>query len=200
MARISEEIEKQGFHHGNLKETASTLAYNLIKNEGVHSLNLRQIAKECGVDHSALYRHFKNKDALVASVILQGFKDLNTSQEKAQPDTAEEFLSNYVNFAFEAKKLYSLMFSELGRKFYNTPDIESEIQKLIRSAACAIGDISHEDKISSDLRDKVIRAWSMTHGFINLWHNRLFRAKSDKLAKQYILQQLAIYAALDNNT
>ncbi len=197
MARNTEEIEKQGFHHGSLKETASAKAYTLVCEGGVSALNLRKIATECGVDHSALYRHFKNKNELIASVLLQGFINLNVSLAKHKSGGAQKYLENYVGFAFQFKEIYSLMFSSIGRKFYKTPEVESEIQKLIRSSACTIGNISEDEKISSDLRDKVIRVWSMVHGQLHLWHNGILKAKSDKLARLYIYQQTSIYISME---
>lgn len=197
MAHNNSKIEKQGFHHGSLKEVAESLAYKTVADKGVKSVNLRQIAAECGVDHSALYRHFKNKDSLISAVVLRGFKELNSLLTKDDTLNAEAFLKSYLGFAFTFPNIYILMFSELGRLVYKDPELQKEIQTLIHNSAMAIGEISSDTKITGEVRDKVMRAWAFTHGFIELWQNRLFRYKTSELAEQYILQQLKIY--LENN-
>ncbi len=199
MAHNNKKIEKPGFHHGSLKEAAENLAYEIVAHEGVKAINLRQIAAECGVDHSALYRHFRNKDGLISSVVLRGFRELNASQGKSTEQDAEAFLKNYVRFAFSLPNIYSLMFSELGRLFYREAEIQNEIQKLIHASALVIGEIPPETRITDETRDKVMRAWAFTHGFIELWQNRLFKSKTPELAEQYILQQVKIYLELNQD-
>lgn len=199
MAHNNKKVEKRGFHHGSLKETAVKLACETVAREGIKAINLRQIASECGVDHSALYRHFRNKDGLIAAVVLQGFKELNASQGEIAELNAEAFIKNYVRFAFSSPNIYGLMFSEQGRPSYKEVEIQEEIQNLIRASAMAIGGISPETKITGDIRDKVMRTWAFTHGFIELWQNRLFKYKTHEFAEQYILQQVKIYLELNQD-
>ena len=58
---------KGQYHHGNLKHDLIEFAIQTISEEGPERLSLRNISKQCGVSHNAIYRHFAGKDELMAA-------------------------------------------------------------------------------------------------------------------------------------
>src|SRR3954469_5299190 len=56
------------FHHGNLAEALIAAALRRVEAHGVDSITVRDLARDTGVNHRAIYRHFPDKDALMASV------------------------------------------------------------------------------------------------------------------------------------
>ncbi|MGV3525554.1 MAG: TetR/AcrR family transcriptional regulator [Candidatus Sericytochromatia bacterium] len=71
------------YHHGNLRQSLIGIAMEHAAATGVHGLSLRQIAKQAGVSAPALYRHFADKDALLAAVAEQGLEELKSWLEEA---------------------------------------------------------------------------------------------------------------------
>ena len=57
------------YHHGNLREILLQTSLRLIKNNGIKSFTLREVARLSGVSHTAPYRHFRNKDQIVAELV-----------------------------------------------------------------------------------------------------------------------------------
>lgn len=74
---------QDSYHHGNLRQSLIGIAMEHAAATGVHGLSLRQIAKQAGVSAPALYRHFADKDALLAAVAEQGLEELKSWLEEA---------------------------------------------------------------------------------------------------------------------
>ena len=56
------------YHHGDLRNCAIIAAAELIEATGSYDITIGQVAKRTGVSAPALYRHFKDKDALLTAV------------------------------------------------------------------------------------------------------------------------------------
>jgi AcrR family transcriptional regulator len=71
--------KKLSYHHPDLRQALLDGAVRLIKEEGMREFSLRKLAKEVGVSHAAPYRHFENKEAILATLMLEGHKRLRTT-------------------------------------------------------------------------------------------------------------------------
>ena len=112
-------VQRQGYHHGDLRQALISAAVELLSAEGINDLSLRQVARRVGVSHAAPYRHFEDKDALLAVVAEEGFRSftqyLQTAVDAAPHDPVQQFLGcgqAYVRYARENPTHYRLMFSE----------------------------------------------------------------------------------------
>lgn len=89
----------------------------LVERHGVERLNLRDLAGELGTGPASLYYHFKNKDALLAEVAAEGFRQLNRAFLQAQETPGDRpalytCCSAYLQFMRGRPALYQLMFNE----------------------------------------------------------------------------------------
>src|SRR3954469_24156481 len=62
------------YQHGDLRRALIQAGLKLLAEGGVAALSLRAAAQLAGVSHAAPYRHFRDKDALVAAIAEEGFK------------------------------------------------------------------------------------------------------------------------------
>src|SRR5262245_19795243 len=65
---------QRGYHHGNLREALIEAARALIAEKGPAGFTFAEAARSAGVSAAALYRHFRDRDALLADVARQGFE------------------------------------------------------------------------------------------------------------------------------
>jgi AcrR family transcriptional regulator len=70
------------FRHGNLPEALLEAALSRVEAEGAESLSLRELARDIGVNHRAVYRHFPDKLSLVARVAEEGWRRLARQMEE----------------------------------------------------------------------------------------------------------------------
>lgn len=64
------------FRHGNLPEALIKAALARLETDGAEALSLREIARDVGVNHRAVYRHFPDKLSLLARVAEEGWRRL----------------------------------------------------------------------------------------------------------------------------
>src|SRR3954466_10261101 len=83
------------YHHGNLKEALLQAALNLIAEKGPAGFTFADAARSAGVSAAAPYRHFRDRDALLADVARQGFarfeNTLSIAWSNGKPDAMTAF-------------------------------------------------------------------------------------------------------------
>src|ERR1700739_1730974 len=104
------------YHHGNLRETLLRGAVRVIAEVGPAAFTLREVARRAGVSHNAPYRHFRDKDALLAAVAAQGFKELTQAMQEAGARHSNPLAKlkqsgvAYVSFAVRRPEHFTVMF------------------------------------------------------------------------------------------
>jgi AcrR family transcriptional regulator len=109
--------EKRGYHHGNLREALIKAALDLIAAKGPAGFTFAETARSAGVSPAAPYRHFRDRDELMADVARQGYERftafLQTAWNDGRPDVLTA-LGNvgkaYLAFARTEPAYYSAMF------------------------------------------------------------------------------------------
>jgi AcrR family transcriptional regulator len=191
--RQPEQTTREQFHHGDLAQDALVRSLEYVEQFGHESLSLRNIATRCGVNHRALYRHYKDKDALVLRVAREGFILLTdqcyqASNNLKPPAAFGALMQAYVLFAFARPRLYGLMFSlPLKEEFRKKSATGAVIKKLISVSLMASRLATDTDVCS---RDRVIYAWAKAHGLICLFKAGVLNFRSDKEALKYLLASL----------
>src|SRR3954464_14355091 len=64
----------KSYHHGDLRNALIQAGLELLAEGGAQELDLRKVARRAGVSHAAPYRHFADKQALIASITEEGFR------------------------------------------------------------------------------------------------------------------------------
>jgi len=152
------------YHHGDLQTAARAEAERILQTRGVAEVSLREVARGVGVSHTALYRHYANREALLADLAAGGFERLHARFEalprRAAP--ARRFaalMSAYLAFAAEEPAVYRLMFGPELRK-EDHPDLARAGYRAldaVRRAVAALG-------IELPATAEVMSAWGLAHG------------------------------------
>ena len=115
---------KRKYHHGDLKRALLDAALELTRAVGSEGFTLRQVAARAGVSHTALYRHFRNKEELLAAVATEGYNYLGESMVKAMAsgETAYERLRlngrGFTQFAVRYPEHFKVIFDYQRRYDY----------------------------------------------------------------------------------
>ncbi len=114
--RANKKVRKQ-YHHGNLPGALIEAGLKLIERKGVRALTLREIGSRVGVSRMAAYRHFSDKDHLLAAIREAGFGQFADALEAARSKAGKEFAPRlkamalaYVRFAIEHPAYFEVMF------------------------------------------------------------------------------------------
>ncbi|MGL5805114.1 MAG: TetR/AcrR family transcriptional regulator [Xenococcaceae cyanobacterium] len=168
--------EKITYHHGDLRQALIDSAIELILEKDVSTLSLREIARRVGVSHAAPYRHFEDKEALLAAVAEEGFIALTQSMSQARDRASSDPLNRleaialaYVQYAIAHPTHYRVMFGSRKEKSGRHPaSIEAgEAAFLVLLGAIEIGQAAKMIR-SGDLKQLAWVAWSLVHGLAML--------------------------------
>jgi AcrR family transcriptional regulator len=160
---------KRPYHRVNLKQSLLDAAVGLIGEVGPQAFTLREVARRAGVSHNAPYRHFRDKDDLLAEVAAQGFDQLTESMKKAMAKgkTATERLSlagrGYVQFALRWPQHILVMFEAPVK------EEAQATQRAFQTLLDAIVAVQAEGGLpKGDPQTFAIAAWSAVHGLAKL--------------------------------
>ena len=155
---------KQAYHHGDLRTSIVRAGWQLIDKQGIAKLSLREAARLVGVSHNAPYRHFPDRESLLAALAAEGFAALGRAlQEAAASGGLRAMGEAYVRFALERPQRFRLMFGgavpiapHAALRENATRVFESLAQALAPQLPGAAG------------RDASIAAWALVHGLAQL--------------------------------
>ncbi len=175
-------MSKESYHHGHLREALLQAAQSQIETEGAQALNLSKLARQVGVSQPAVYRHFSSKQALVFSLVEDGFRLLIQCLENAtdaiavatesadvesSPDVLlhgiEGITHAYVVFALEHRELARLMFSLKERA------TEPTLYQISKQAAAPLFQLANAGQQRYGLKvespEQAVRLmWATMHG------------------------------------
>ena len=167
----------RAYHHGNLREALIRAALELIASKGTAGFTFAEAARFAGVSPAAPYRHFRDRDELMASVAIRGFEQFEAALAKAwddgRPDafTALDRLGKaYLEFARTQPSFYSAMF-EAGVPVGANPALREASERafaVLRGAA---------DRVCATLPTAArppalmvaLHIWAMAHGVASLF-------------------------------
>ncbi|MCB5174120.1 TetR/AcrR family transcriptional regulator [Microvirga lenta] len=177
-------FDRQGYHHGNLKEALIEAAQRFIAERGIGGFTLADAAKLVGVTPAALYRHFRGREALVAEVAFRGFTELSNRLGRAlQSDGTplERFTrmgEAYLAFAEQEPGFYAAMFSAKpadggacapgGPKAEAKPAEKPSGGNAFDFLVHALSDTFPDGFKGVDVRFVAIEVWALSHGIATL--------------------------------
>jgi AcrR family transcriptional regulator len=166
---------KKAYHHGNLRAALVAAALKEIAKTGPDGFSLREVARRAGVSAPAVYRHFKDKDALLAAVAIECWERVQASMAaalvNAPTDTLERFRAvgiAYVRFAVEHPEHFRVMaapnlFERMPEEEQLRVKANNDEQRAAITRAQAAGEIA-----AIPIDDLIIAATAMTHGIANM--------------------------------
>jgi AcrR family transcriptional regulator len=168
--------ESKRYHHGDLRNALIQAGQQLLAEEGISGLDLRKVARAAGVSHAAPYRHFADKQALLAAIAEDGFYQLAEGMDAAigqVPANAaaqlEQLARAYVRFALDHPAHMREMFSGLTINRAAYPQLHAAAKQAFQRVVQLIerGQAQGEIGLGAP-SDLSMVAWAQIHGIAML--------------------------------
>jgi AcrR family transcriptional regulator len=194
---------RRGYHHGNLREALIEGALRLIAEKGPTGFTIAEAARSAGVSSAAPYRHFRDREELVADVARRGFERfadaLSRAWDEGRPSPMDAFVAMggaYLAFARDEPAYYAAMF---------TAGVPHEIAPELRAASDrSFGVLLEAAKTLATILPDADRpppmmvaahVWAMAHGVASLFggpncHKRKLPMSAEDLLEAGILLYL----------
>ena len=188
----------------SLRHQFIEVSRDLYITEGLQGLSMRKVAAKCGVTATAIYKHFKDKDHLIAAMAEEGFKLLEHELMKALTGktAAERFqltAKGYMSFALKQPAYYQLIFMSTARDFGFNQAFENSRNKLSPSFLFLI-DRMREGREAGlfpplDPLELAAHFWSLFHGLVSLQLMGHFNPvlKTQKDFENFFSQSIAFF-------
>jgi len=154
---------------------------------------MRKLAKQVGVTAPALYRHFENREHVLADVVREAYRDFTAYLYRAlEGRTAlERFFragEGYLDFALQHPRWYELLF--IAPEHMGMDALPDDIEAM----GCAVhqfwvdrvrecmdeGILKHGDPVQISLT-----MWAHAHGLLQLYHHGHFRMDEKDFRHQF---------------
>ncbi len=158
------------YHHGNLRRALLDAALDTIATDGVAALNLRALARRCGVSHAAPTHHFGDREGLLTAIATEGYDGLAAATAATWAETGSflEVGVAYVRYAVTHPGHFAVMFRP---DLVDTADPEL-VRASAASAAMLYGPVDSVAPVEGDpaaRRIAATAAWALVHGIATLW-------------------------------
>jgi AcrR family transcriptional regulator len=156
-------LRRQSYHHGDLRAELVRVAGDILDQDGPATLTLREAARRAGVSHSAPYRHFADRETLLAEVVAQGFAQLGAALRAASAAGGVEVARAYLRFALAHPRRYRLMYAgEIAPARYpNLADQSELVLRVLAHSIPGLGEPEHARRAGT-------ASWALLHGLAGL--------------------------------
>ena len=165
---------KAKYHHGDLREALIAAAYQLVNKSRADRFSLADGCRLAGVSTAAPYRHFKDREEILAEVSARGFETMSANHARAVEEKGEGTLEGiiamgqaYVAFAAEQQGVFRLMFGD--------PTAMAEYQHVVENGTTCFGYLIEQvtrycenHGLERDAREIAIGLWTFVHGASSL--------------------------------
>ena len=162
-------------------------ARDLYLEEGLHGLSMRKLAKRVGLTATAIYRHFEDKEDLLAKVIEEGFEIFASYLHRSLSGTTPEermLMSGeaYLDFALDHPKYYEIIFvlpDAIWRK--RAPEGGHASNQTFRFLTDRVRECMESGALpKGDAEEVALSMWAHVHGLVSLYlGDRLSMGKAE---------------------
>jgi AcrR family transcriptional regulator len=163
---IGRPVTEKTYHHGDLRTALIAAGMTALREGG--DLSLRALARSVGVSATAVYRHFPDKDALLAAIAEEAYA-MVAADQRAASEAAGGGLAGfgatgaaYVRFALRNPALFRLVFAHVQTEPHEKRAEEDEAMAMLRAAAETYAPPSVDPRVAA------LQAWSLAHGLAML--------------------------------
>ncbi|MES1157808.1 MAG: TetR/AcrR family transcriptional regulator [Haliangium ochraceum] len=187
---------RDAYQHGNLREALIQAGLRLLAEGGVENLSLRAAAQLAGVSHAAPYRHFRDKEALVAAVAERGFTLLDSAMREelarcASSDTRDRVVAlgvGYLAFATRHPAYLQVIFSGALSRRHVPAELTAAGDAAYRTLRDTVAaGIARGELRAGDPERVSLACWSLVHGLATLLINSAIPSPSTPAAQRELV-------------
>jgi AcrR family transcriptional regulator len=159
------------YHHGNLRAALVDAAVELIAERGVRDFSLAELSRRLGVSVAAPYRHFADREALLAAVAVRAlgtFGEIVIRDAAAAVPPADRLAAmarDYVRFAGERRPLFDTMFAA-GIDKTGHPEVHRAEEPIDAAIQACVRELCPGDPAAARALEGALTATA--HGFATL--------------------------------
>lgn len=168
----------------------------IAEREGWDAVTVRRLADEIEYSQPVLYSHFENRNAIVAAVAVDGFKEITVALDEAargsnsQQNALENVATAYLGFALRHPALYEAMFILPTDLRFAEAETRPELQAAFEALAKVVAPFCSDVEVATET------FWAALHGLAEL--ERSGRIRPNSRSERIMLLIRALLISRDN--
>lgn len=176
--------ERKGRQRAEREQRITAAARLIAEGEGWGAVTIRRLAEEIEYSQPVLYSHFESRDAIVAAVALEGFREFTATVRKAARGTTdrrqalEKVATAYLAFARRHPALYAAMFTLPTTLRFADAATRSELKDAFAALVAVVAPTRADVETATEV------FWAALHGLADLERTGRVRlgARAERIA------------------
>ena len=186
------------YHHGDLRDALVQAALREAEQGGPEAISLKALAKELGVSQPAPYRHFADREALLAAVTAEAFRQFSASLREAigkpsKQSKLSRFARATLDFGLRRDGIYRLMFAS------RTMACAPKSSELRAAAMETFGLLIEalEAPATGFLRERsALKIWAALHGVVMLAEQGMLTGQVAHMTREELVEDIVAQTKL----
>ena len=180
------------YHHGDLRDALVQSALRQVELGGPESVSISALAKQLGVSQPAPYKHFADREALLATVTAEAFRQfMATLREAIAKPSKRSKLSRFahatVEFGLRRNGIYRLMFA--SRIIVSAPK-SSELHGVAMDTFVLLVDALEAPAVGFLRERSALKIWAALHGVVMLAEQGLLTGKLAQTSREELVEEI----------
>jgi AcrR family transcriptional regulator len=180
------------YHHGDLREALVQAALRQAEQGGAESVSIKALAKQLGVSQPAPYRHFADREALLAAITAEAFRQFNAVlRESIRKPSKRSKLSRLaqatLDFGLRRNGIYRLLFAS---RIMACASDGSELHDVAMEAFDLVLEALEAPAVGLLRERHALKLWAALHGVIMLAEQGLLTGKMADMTREQLVEDI----------
>jgi AcrR family transcriptional regulator len=182
------------YHHGDLRDALVHAALREAEGGGPEAISLKALAKQLGVSQPAPYRHFADREALLAAVTAEAFRQFSAVMREAiskpsKRSKLSRFAQASLAFGLRRNGIYRLMFAS---RVMACASKDSELHAAAMETFALVLEALEAPAVGL-LRERfALQIWAALHGVIMLAEQGLLTGKIANVTREELVEDIVL--------
>lgn len=182
----------KSYHHGDLRDALVQAALREAEIGGPEAVSISALAKQLGVSQPAPYKHFADREALLAAVTAEAFRQFMATLRAAiakpsKRSKLSRFVHAAVDFGLRRNGIYHLMFAT--RIIASAPK-SSELHGVARETFKLLVDVLEAPAVGFVRERSALKIWATLHGVVMLAEQGLLTGEVAQTSRDQLVEEI----------
>ncbi|MGV7218331.1 TetR/AcrR family transcriptional regulator [Bradyrhizobium sp. UFLA05-112] len=195
---------QNAYHHGDLRDALIKAALREAEQGGAEAISIKALAKELGVSQPAPYRHFADREALLAAVTAEAFRQFTAVLREAMARPSKQsklsrLAQATLDFGLRRIGIYRLMFAS---RTVSCADVGSELHAATNETFALVIEALEAPAVGYLRERHALKIWAALHGVVMLAEQGMLTGRSahttlEELVEDFVAEtKLALEVAI----
>ncbi len=196
---------ENSYHHGDLRDALIKAALREAEQGGAEAISIKALAKQLGVSQPAPYRHFVDREALLAAVTADAFRQLSAVLREAMAKPSKQSKQSKLSRLAQATLDFGLCRNGIYRLMFASRTVScaakgSELHEATRETFSLVIEALEVPAVGYLRERQALKIWAAVHGVVMLAEQGLFtgeaaHATREELVEDFVSETKAALAA-----